>query len=188
MREGDNQGVWIYCGHCSHWTIGLHWLAQIPQVDIPADGDAPRRFGLLWKTAPWPMEWRGAPMGREFGMVGLGIIWHLLYSQFQAAAGWMHLWPILFLVLQNVAATIRTGSATMGWCTFDESCSLFHLHHNCQQKGERERGGFWPIAQPLVVRQDPALRVAWRGHIACTEGKNFDTMHIWSSYRAENMQ
>jgi hypothetical protein len=51
-------------------NFGAALAAQIPQVQMPADWNAPRQFPL-----PGPAQWRGAPTigNSSVGMVGLGI-------------------------------------------------------------------------------------------------------------------
>ena len=49
-------------------NFGAALAAQIPQVQMPADWNAPRQFPL-----PGPVQWRVPPVGNGVGMVGLGI-------------------------------------------------------------------------------------------------------------------
>lgn len=68
-------------------NYGAALAAQIPQVKMPADWNAPREFPLP-VVAPGPMQFRSAPRGSGVGMVGLGSNVAAAIPQVQLPVGW----------------------------------------------------------------------------------------------------
>ena len=97
-------------------NFGAALAAQIPQVEMPADWNASREFGLpVVRPEPGPMEWRGAPMGKGVGMVGLGINMAAAIPQVQMPVGWDAPLANPVPVFQYVAATIPQVQLPVGW-------------------------------------------------------------------------
>ncbi|KAF8227960.1 hypothetical protein L208DRAFT_1379552 [Tricholoma matsutake] len=134
--------------------------AQIPQVEMPADWNAPREFPLP-VVAPGPMQFRSAPRGSGVGMVGLG---------------------------SNVAAAIPQVQLPVGWdAPLANPVPVIPPEPQLHTRRGRWRGrwrwrwrgrGLGPLHTISGVQADPAFNNLHRGHIALRERNADYNAHI----------
>jgi len=147
-------------------NFGATLAAQIPQVEMPADWNAPRDFPMpVVGPVPAPVQRGGAPLGNGVGMMGLG--------------------PIVANVGlgMNLLAAIPQVQLPAGWDA--PLANPVPVVPPAPQLLQRRRGrgrGRGRVTGPLhdiSGRQaDPALNGLHRGHIALRERSGDYNMHV----------
>jgi len=163
-------------------NYGAALAAQIPQVEMPADWDAPRRFGLPIGI-PGP-----GPMGRGVGMVGLGINMAAAIPQVQLPVGWDAPLANPVPVLQNVAATIPQVQLPAGWdAPLMNPVPVVPPAPLLPTRRRRGRGRvLGPLHNISGGQADPALNGLHRGHIALRERTADYNAHVEQLQEREN--
>jgi hypothetical protein len=156
--------VSTHAGNIVPLNYGAALAAQIPQVQMPADWNAPRQF-------PLPVV---APMGNGVGMVGLGInVAAAAIPQVQLPLGWDAPLANPTGICFDKCSCYHTTSTATSWmeCTFSQPYSCGSTCTTTpKKKGEGKREGIGTIAYHFRC---PALNNLHRGHIAF-RGRNAD--------------
>jgi hypothetical protein len=141
-------------------NFGASLAAQIPQVQMPVDWNAPRQFPL--PAAPAPMERIGAIFSNPVGVVPFAPI----------IAN--NIWGV------NVAATIPQVQLPAGWNSpLANPVPVVPPAPQLQTRRGRGRGrGSGPLHNISGGQADPALNGLHRGHIALRERTAEYNAHI----------
>ena len=132
-------------------NYGAALAAQIPQVQMPADWDAPRQFPLPGVVP----QFNGAPMGNGVGIVGLGMNVAAAIPQVQLPVGWdaplANPVPVAPL-LANRAATIPEVQLPAGWdAPLANPVPVVPPAPPLQRRRGRGRGRAWDHCIPFQV-------------------------------------